>query len=159
MSDPLIDARLTIIEHKIDKLLALLRGGASAQHGAGGAAPNIAPDADLDGQYGDPKIGKDPPERYWPSRESFVGARFSDAPPEYLDAVAKWNDARAFMSQRDLDAGRDVEKNQKTLRYATSDAARARGHAARIRARAATAPPASGGTSTEYTTTDEEIPF
>lgn len=159
MSDPLIDARLTIIEHKIDKLLALLRGGASAQHGAGGAAPNIAPDADLDGQYGDPKIGKDPPERYWPSRESFVGARFSDAPPEYLDAVAKWNDARAFMSQRDLDSGRDVEKNQKTLRYATSDAARARGWAKRLRERVVAAPAINPADVDYVGVGDDDIPF
>lgn len=134
MSDQLIDARLTIIEHKIDQLLALLRGGASPVPGAA-SEPNVASDADLDGQYGNPEIRKDPPTRYWHSGESFVGARFSDTTPEYLDAVAKYLDAYAWAAGKNASEGNDVEKNEKNARFKALDAARARGWAARLRAR------------------------
>lgn len=161
MSDTLIDARLTIIEHKIDQLLALLRGGASPVAANGQrSGGNVASDEDLDGDKGDPKIVYDPKPKYWDG-PSYAGMHYSEVPdPAYLDAMAKYLDAYAYAAGKDAKAGKDVEKNEKTARYKALDAGRARGHAARIRARAATAPKLNpdaadygGGSS------DEDIPF
>ena len=161
MSDTFIDARLTIIEHKIDQLLALLRGSASPSGKANGQrnGGNVASDQDLDSDKGNPKVYKDPPAKYW-GGTSYAGFHLSDvSDPAYLDALAKYFDSCAFMAARDVANGVDVERNEKTVRFKPLDAARCRGWAARLRARGVTAPTANGGSSTEYTTTDEEIPF
>jgi hypothetical protein len=102
-----------------------------------------ADDADLDSEYGNPTIKFDPRERYW-TGPSFVGYHFSETAPDYLDAMAKYLDACAFMAAKESD-----EKNQKSARYKRKDAARARGWAARLRARgepnAGAAPAVVGG--------------
>lgn len=160
MNDPLIDARLTIIEHKIDQLLALLRGSASPAAANGQrSVGNMASDQDLDSDRGDPKIVYDPKPKYWDG-PSYAGMHFSEVPdPAYLDAMAKYLDAYAYAAGKSASEGKDVEKNEKAARYKAIDAGRARGWAARLRARGVTAPPANNGTSTEYTTADDEIPF
>lgn len=45
----------------------------------------FATDADLDGQYGDPSVRLNPKSWRGPS---FIGKRFSQCPPEFLDAMA-----------------------------------------------------------------------
>lgn len=94
----------------------LLRGPQTA------AAPTgIAPDTDLDGQWGDPVIkAKDPRDWNGPSQ---AGKRFSECSAEYLDLLA----ARfEFFNGKETD--------EKKRGYNTRDAARARGWAARVRA-------------------------
>lgn len=115
---------------------------ASAPTGGAGVEGEVADDADLDSEYGNPTIKFDPRERYW-TGPSFVGYHFSETAPDYLDATAKYLDACAFMAAKESD-----EKNQKSARYKRKDAARARGWAARLRARGepnAGAAPAVGG--------------
>ena len=118
---------LARLEAKVDRLLA--------QQG-GSAAPGVASDADLDGQYGNPEVKKDPP-RNW-SGASFVGSRFSECPPEYLDALASFFDWKAGKDEEQAKAAGDDEDTAKAkakyARYARTDAARARGWAARLRA-------------------------
>jgi len=101
------------------------------------AAPGeeIASDADLDGNYGDPLIkGKDP--RDWHG-ESYVGRHLSDAPPEYLDMLAAFYAWKA--GRNDEDAAKpgatadEKSKLTKYAKYARTDAARARGWALRKR--------------------------
>lgn len=83
--------------------------------------PEIAPDSDLDGKYGNPAIrAKDP--RDW-SGESQLGKPMSECPPEYLDLVA---------SRLDYFAGNETD--EKKARYNRLDASRARGWAKRLRA-------------------------
>lgn len=122
-------------------------------HGSNGAAPApraatgggdgaIADDSDLDGEWGNPTIKYDPRERYW-SGPSFVGYHYSETAPDYLDAMAKYLEAVAYMSAKDAD-----EKSQKRAKYSAKDAARARGWAARLRVRGepnAMPAPAQGG--------------
>jgi hypothetical protein len=87
----------------------------------------VATDDDLDGQYGNPEIRKDPPR--W-SGESYVGCRYSEAPPEYLETLA------GFLMWK---AGKDDEKDERDSKgnpkskWSRLDAARARGWAQRIR--------------------------
>lgn len=106
------------------------------------AEGEVADDADLDSEYGNPTVKFDPRERYW-TGPSFVGYHFSETAPDYLDATAKYLDACAFMAAKEPD-----EKNQKSARYKRKDAARARGWAKRLRARGepnAMPAPAQGG--------------
>ena len=163
MSEALVLAKLATIEAKLDQLLA----GGGAPRGAAPAATNgqrnggtVASDQDLDSEHGDPTIKFDPKPKYWDG-PSYEGYKFSEVQdPAYLDAMAKYLDAYAYAAGKDAKAGKDVEKNEKTARFKALDAARARGHAARLRARAVTAPPANpadadygGGSS------DDDIPF
>jgi hypothetical protein len=109
---------------------------------SGGGDGAVADDSDLDGEWGNPTIKYDPRERYW-TGPSFVGYHYSETAPDYLDATAKYLEAVAFMSAKDTD-----EKSQKRAKYSAKDAARARGWAARLRARGepnAMPAPAQGG--------------
>lgn len=101
------------------------------------AAPpgeEVAPDSDLDGQYGDPVIRKDP--NRW-NGESFANRHMSDAPPEYLDQLAEFFAWKAGKNADDA-AKEHVDqvkkgKLEKYAKYARTDAARARGWARRKR--------------------------
>ena len=86
----------------------------------------VADDAELDSNYGNPDVRKDPPR--WKG-DSFKGKKYSACSPEYLDALA------GFL---DWQAGKDDEKGtddgKKYAGYARKDSARARGWAKRLRA-------------------------
>ena len=123
--------QLDRIEKKIDAIAAHLGIGArsAAAASAGGA---VASAADLDGQYGNPEVRKDPKDWTGPS---MVGKSFSDCPAEFLDMIASLNEWRA---KKDDEAGARGEVNGKGKpkdgHFARLDAARARGWAARARA-------------------------
>lgn len=92
-----------------------------AQNGSGSSGrsiPDIAPDRDIDGQYGDPKVAFKP--RNWEGTD-YKGSTFSQCPADFLDEYAA---ALASM------AGGPKDQNpERTLQ----NAARARGWAARKR--------------------------
>ena len=115
---------LARIEGKLDRLLA----GGSSQ------APGIASDADLDGQYGNPEVKKDPPR--W-TGDSHVGRRYSECSPEYLDEMAgfqTWAAERDEKKAAPMPDGDDKKKAEKNAWYARQRAGYARGWAARLRA-------------------------
>lgn len=108
---------------------------------AAGGAPAVATDAELDSQYGDPEIRKDPPR--WDG-ESFKGCKMSEATPEYLDSLAGFLDWRAGKKREEAAELTDEDDETKAERakavkyagYDEKDAARARGWARRKRAEA-----------------------
>jgi hypothetical protein len=106
---------LTRIEGKIDQLLAAKSGAPSVQ---------VADDADLDGQWGDPEVRKDP--KRWDG-ESMVGKRFSQCPAEFLRTLASF-----FIWQAEKDEKSGDEQKIKYAGYKRRDAARALGWAKRI---------------------------
>lgn len=115
--------------------------------------PTIAPDRDLDGQYGNPEVkAKDP--RDW-TGPTMKGKRFSECPVAYLELVA--DRLEYFAQQNDGDA--DPEAHKKA-RYNRLDASRARGWAARLRA-GWTAPVEAAGFPSDGAAplTDDDIPF
>lgn len=117
------DAEIILILRSIDASLKALVARTDAPPQA--PQKEAAPDADLDGKFGDPIVkAKDP--REW-SGETQVGKRFSECPSAYLDMVA----ARLEYFNSKLG---DTEDDRKKRLYNTRDAARARGWAARIRA-------------------------
>lgn len=124
--------RLDRIEAQLDRL-----GAGRPTAPASPAAPfqpadkPIADDRDLDSQYGDPEVRRDPKD--W-TGASCVGLRYSQCPPEFLDMLA---------GLLDWQSRKSAEKNEMTANgkpradYLARDAARARGHAARLRAKPA----------------------
>ena len=125
----------------------------------------IATDEDLSGEWGDPEIRKDPPKNY--VGPSFVGKRFSQTTPAYLDALAGFFEWKATKESEDASAltGEEAAKKAKYAGYSRKDAGRARGWAARLRAKpqhakpAAPAPAVDPDADLDGVFGDDSIPF
>lgn len=153
------DTRFAALEARLASLEAWRASGATPSGGVistrshGG---DVADASDLDGQYGDPEVRKDPPR--W-NGESYVGRPFSTCPSDYLRQLAGFFD---WQAGKDEESG-NTHKGKPTAPYRRQDAARARGWAKRNEGKAVQAPlpkaaPAEGRG--EYTNTEEpEIPF
>lgn len=88
----------------------------------------IAPDSDLDSQYGDPVIkAADPRDWTGPSQK---GKRFSECSSEYLEMVASRLD---FFAEKEEREGKTSSTGKLVAPYTRRDAARARGWAKRMR--------------------------
>ncbi len=100
------------------------RGGSTSNGKGSAAGPSgaVASERELDGQYGNPTVKRDPAR--WKG-ESFEGHLLSECSPEFLDAFAEFKDFCA-------DNPRDGD-DPKWARYARKDAALARGWARRLR--------------------------
>ena len=130
----------TSAELVLDALAQEVRGLKSrvaALEGRGGlqqaASQSVASDADIDGTYGDPIIKYGLKDKYWPEQpDANVGYHLSECSPEYLDAMAKYLGACAYMARNPKDG---KAADEKKAGYKDKDAARARAWAARIRAR------------------------
>lgn len=114
-----------------EESLALLRRIAVAVEklasGAGGNGGEIAPDRDLDSQYGNPEVKFMP--RDWTGR-SYKGRKMSDCPPELLDMLAETFE---YFAGKAEEAGEVTSGGKPVAPYKRKDAARARGWAKRIR--------------------------
>ena len=117
--------REEIIE-RLDRIEKALNAK-TAKANAKAADGEVADDFDLDGKYGNEPIKRDPSAKYW-SGDSFVGKTMSECTAEYLDALAKWNDAKAYMTEKEADP-----EKQKYAGYNRKSARRARGWAKRVR--------------------------
>ena len=124
-------AAIQRIEQRLDALTA----APPAQSG-----PAVASDAELDSQWGDPTVRKDP--KKWPNGAPYDGPRFegqhySQATPEYLEALAGFLQWSADKDEKTAtDPGTEPEtaaKKCKYAGYARKDAARALGWARRMR--------------------------
>jgi hypothetical protein len=127
------------IEAKVD---ALSKGGGASTESA------VAPDSDLDSEWGDEEIKKDPPR--WKG-ESKAPCHMSETSAEYLDEYASFKD---YCAERDTEKANELgttgndEETAKKLKYAgygRKSARRARGWAARLRAGWKPATQAAGG--------------
>lgn len=111
---------------ELAEVKALLLRGGSAVPGAPGSI-TVATDYDLDSQYGDEEVKRDP--KRW-TGQPVAPCRMSQCPPDYLDELASF---------KDWQAGKEEEKGtpegKKYAGYDRKSAARARGWAARLRAR------------------------
>ena len=93
---------------------------------AGSGLPGPAPDSDLDGQYGDPEVRRDPKDWQGPS---YAGARYSQCPPDYLRMLAG---LLAWQARKSDEKNELANNGKPRSAYLLRDAARALGHAARI---------------------------
>lgn len=122
-------ALLRSIDASLKEILALSRQRTAKAVGNGGAAP-VASDRDLDGKYGDPIVKtKDP--RDWVG-ETMKGRHYSECSPLYLDMLADRHDYFAITADKE---NKLAANGQPVSKYERLAAARARGWAARIRAR------------------------
>ncbi len=118
----LLETCLNRVEARLAKLEAVLPAFTTGGGGAG-----AADDADLDGQYGNPVVRKDPPR--WKG-ESYAGQTYSVCPAAYLESLAGFLDWAADKDEQKL----DDPQAQKYAKYKRIDARRARGWIARIKA-------------------------
>jgi hypothetical protein len=110
-----------------EKLVQLMQRPSESElnHTRGG---ECASEQDLDGQYGDPELKKDPPR--WKGQR-YAPCRMSDTCPEYLDELASFYD---WQAGKDDEAGKTAGNGKPSSSYKRRDAARARGWAKRLRA-------------------------
>jgi hypothetical protein len=115
-------------EQLLSEILAIVkRIDAKLNAAKAGGEGEVASDADLDSQYGDETIKRDPSAKYWKGG-TLAGLRMSECPADYLLAYAKYKDACAFMNAKE-----GKEEKAKYVGYDRKSAARARGWAARVR--------------------------
>lgn len=141
--------QFTDLEIKV--LKALAAGLTTAAASSSSNAKQVADDAMLDGRFGNEAIRKDPTPRFWKG-ESYVGARLSECPVDYLDAFAEYKDVCALMTEKNH---ADDPQKMKYVTYNRKDAMLARGWAARLRAQGV-------GTKKQAPANDDgddEIPF
>lgn len=166
MNDEALELLKRIAKDVADIKAAMAAGvGASAAAlgvslaGASGGAGGAATASELDGQWGDPQIRRDPPR--W-TGESFAGCKFSETTPEYLDSYADFQDWRA--GKDDASGAKDAKGRPKSG-WAIKDARLARGWAARLRAGWKPARQTNGSTTGGRSISDEdydsgdEVPF
>lgn len=155
-----LEARVAMLEGRLALVEARLSGvGPAAQGGSVGEGA-VASDHDLDSQYGDELLRKDPPR--WKG-ESFAGCKMSQCPSDYLRDLAGFFDWKA---EKDTEQGTYKNAKNETVptkpQYARKSAARARGWAKRNEGLSAAGPSVastSGETSCAATGSDDEIPF
>jgi hypothetical protein len=137
MSDAAIWQEIGALKARLEALEKRPAASGSASGSSGGGA--IASDYDLDSDWGNPTVAKDPKRWVDGGGDSFAGCKMSECPAEYLDAVANLYD---WMADKDDEAGRKGETyfNKKQNKdvpkdgsFKRKDAARARGWAKRAR--------------------------
>lgn len=120
---------LRSIDASLKLLVAHFGCGPRAAAPSTSTVPAIAPDSDLDGQWGNPVVkAKDPKD--W-TGESQLGKPFSECPPDYLDLVASRLDYFADKAEAE---GAVTSAGKPVAPYNRRDASRARGWAKRLRA-------------------------
>lgn len=151
-----VDVRLGAIEARLAALESRASGSAPASSGGSTGGCSVATDADLDSEYGDEVIKKDPKKWADLGRESYVGCRMSECPAEYLRMLASLFD---WMAGKDEEQSKTYtnKKGQEVLvgPINRSKARKARGWAMRADQRAASAPVESPS----EPASDDDIPF
>jgi len=123
----IIIATLTTRVDALEQRVAVLQAARGATPAPAAApAPTDEPVADLDSEYGDPEVRRDPPR--WKG-ESMVGKRYSECSPEYLGELAGF---KRWCAQRDDEQQAVDAKGRPKSYWARLDAARAAGWAQRI---------------------------
>jgi len=150
-----IEARLDKLQDQAER--APRAQHATAQHASGkSGGGEVAPDSDMDSQYGDPEIRKDPPK--W-AGESMVGKRYSQCSADYLLSLAGFLEWKAGKNESE-----GTPDKIKYAGYDRRDAARCRGWARR-NANGASGQPAASRPADDFgreagaDESDDQIPF
>lgn len=112
-------AEIRALHEKVDRLMARVEASGTARGGSGGG--NVASVRDIQGDRGDPRIGKKP--KKWDG-EFYEGRRASECPPDFLDEYANLLDWKADNPR---------EGKEQYAKYDRLDAARCRRWAIEIR--------------------------
>lgn len=128
-----IDARLAALESRMAaieaRLLAIVGDTTNVKSTPSGA---VASDDDLDSEWGNPIVKKDPKKWVDDGGESYAGCRMSECPPKYLYMLASLFD---WMAGKDEESNKTYTSKQgkevPTAPLNRKSAARARGWAKR----------------------------
>lgn len=127
-----VELRLAALEARVAALESGGGGGSTAKSsGSGGGL--VADDHELDSQYGDPVVKKDPPR--W-SGDSFAGCKMSECPSDYLSTLADfydWQGDKDDQSGKTWTSTKPGSRTRPASDFKRKDAARARGWANRNR--------------------------
>ena len=120
---------LKSIDESLRKLVVIAQQKAEARvrNGAASSGPTVAPDRDLDGQYGNGPVKFDP--RDWTGTPC-KGLRYSECPAEFLEMLAETHD---YFAQKADETGEKTSSGKPVAPYKRKEAARCRGWALRIR--------------------------
>jgi hypothetical protein len=120
-------ARMAVVEARVAALEA-----SRAKPSAQAAATGVADDRDLDSQWGNVQIKKDPPRWLKDGGASYAGRRMSECPSDYLRALASFYD---WQADKDEESAHSYVNGKGetvlTAPFKRKDAARARGWARR----------------------------
>jgi len=127
MADPDVLAVLRSIDSSLKQLVQIAQRRQQTS-----AAPvngsTIAPDSDLDSQWGDPEVKFSP--RDYSGTTDYKNRRMSECSPPFLDALAASYD---YFAQKNTLEGNMASNGKPKADYDRRSAARARGWAARLR--------------------------
>lgn len=137
-----LEQRVDALEAEVAAMKATIAAIGSAK-----VAPPL-PVVNIDGQYGDPEVRKDPPRWVKDGGETCVGYRYSQCPPDFLDSLAGFLEWKAGKN--------DAEGKDKWAGYDRLDAARARAWAARKREDASRYGTTGHGASAKHTAPRDE---
>jgi hypothetical protein len=164
-----IDARLAALEARLTLVEARLASGdgASSSSDSGGA---IASDRELDSDWGDPVVKKDPKRWLDQNGDSYAGCKMSECPSDYLKMLASLFDWMADKDEEQKKTYRDRKGNDvPTAPLNRKSASKARGWAKRNAGKAATPALPQRGTGgggdapstaqSDFAATDDDIPF
>ncbi len=144
-----IEARVVALEARLAAVEARIAGGGAPS--ASGAS--VATDDDLDSEWGDPLVKKDPKKWIENGGESYAGCRMSQCPSDYLRMLASLFD---WMAAKDEEKKKTYTNKQgkevPTAPFNRTAAARARGWAKRNAGKVA-------AVTVPHDATVEEIPF
>lgn len=159
MSEAFTDDEVRALKSLASFIMGMGNGGGGGATVGGPTA--AASDADLLGQYGDPEVRKDP--KRW-AGASYVGARYSECPSDYLIVLAESLEYFAAKDAQNPEA-RKHRNGTPFWKYNLIDAGRARGWARRNKG-LEKAPPAKvessaddGPPPDDAGTGDDNVPF
>lgn len=101
-------------------------GGAAASNGAASGGGRVATPGELRGQYGDPKVRKNP--KRW-AGASYIGATYSRCPSDYLEELAGYLDWCADKESQQANPKKHANGKNFYWEFDRKDAALARGWA------------------------------
>jgi len=118
----------TTLIRRVDELAAAVKRIESRLAGMNAGGGEVASDRDLDGPHGNQAVRKDP-KRWNVERDgSYVGCKWSECPPEYLETLAGFKDWQAQQDDKKGD-----EDSKRKASFSRLDAKRMRGWAQRLR--------------------------
>ena len=118
-----VEARLAVLE---------AGGGARASVASSSTGGGVASDRDLDSEWGDPVVKKDPKRWIDGGGDSYASCRMSQCPSDYLNALANLYDWQADKDEEsNASYVNNAGKTVFTAPFKRKDAARARGWAKR----------------------------
>jgi hypothetical protein len=154
------EARIVALEARLAAVEARLAGGGGASATGSTAEGAVASARELDGEWGDPVVKKDPKRWLEQGGDPYAGCHMSECPSDYLRILASLFD---WMASKDEEQGKTYTnkkgENVPTAPLNRRSAAKARGWAERNAGKTHETPPPPHPPSGARVADDNDIPF